>query len=205
MKTRNIVIISFLIFLAIAAIVLIYKERAVTTLKNKGEPTSTPIIPKEEFALPENYREVYVFFQSSGSPLLVPEKRRIFHTSSITDQAKQTIVELIRGPETPGHLPTIPGGTKIEELYLSPHGTAFIDLSSDFITGQVGGSEEELIAVYSIVNTLTINFPSIKQVKFLIEGKERDTIKGHISLKNPFIKNTELLSERERASDGGED
>jgi len=206
MQKRNILIALLIISLAVIAFLIItHKPRTTPPSKTEKETTSTPIPEEEASSFPENFRQVYVFFQSSNGPFLVPEKRRIFATNSITDQAKQALGELIKGPEIAGHLPTVPRRTRINELYLSPYGTAFVDLSSEFATGQAGGTEEELMAVYSIVNTLTINFPSIRRVKFLINGRERDTLRGHLSLKHPFTKNTELLSKQGAGFDGGKD
>jgi hypothetical protein len=57
-----------------------------------------------------------------------------------------------------------------------------------------GGSTAEMATVYSLTNTLTVNMPAIKKVKILIGGKERESLKGHIGLKNPFSINRELIA-----------
>jgi spore germination protein GerM len=56
-----------------------------------------------------------------------------------------------------------------------------------------GGSSGEMMTVYSIVNSLTLNFPQIKRVQILIEGKAIETIAGHLSLKQPVSSNRELI------------
>jgi hypothetical protein len=50
-----------------------------------------------------------------------------------------------------------------------------------------------MMTVYSIVNSLTLNFPQIKRVQILIEGKSIETIAGHLSLKQPISSKADLI------------
>ena len=56
-----------------------------------------------------------------------------------------------------------------------PHGTAYVDLGRGRPGGIRGVGRDELLAVYAVVNTLTQNFEEIRQVRFLIEGREAQT------------------------------
>jgi len=56
-----------------------------------------------------------------------------------------------------------------------------------------GGSSAEMMTVYSVVNSLTINFPTIKRVQFLVEGRQIETIAGHLSLKQPIPSKADLV------------
>jgi len=38
------------------------------------------------------------------------------------------------------------------------------------------------------VNALTVNLPAIQRVQILIDGKEVDTLAGHIDLRHPLQK-----------------
>ena len=49
-----------------------------------------------------------------------------------------------------------------------------------------GGTLTELLSIYSVVNTLSLNISEIEAVKFLIEGREAKTLAGHIDLRYPF-------------------
>ncbi len=49
-------------------------------------------------------------------------------------------------------------------------------------------------AVYSIVNSLTYNFKSVKRVSLLVEGNERETLGGHIDLSRPFSPDYSLVA-----------
>ena len=52
-----------------------------------------------------------------------------------------------------------------------------------------GGALDELFTVYTIVNALTTNLPAVKRVQILIDGKEVDTLAGHVDLRHPLQKN----------------
>src|SRR5947209_5168592 len=49
-----------------------------------------------------------------------------------------------------------------------------------------GGSSSELLTVYSIVNALTSNLPTITRVQILVDGKEVDSLAGHVDLRRPL-------------------
>jgi hypothetical protein len=43
-----------------------------------------------------------------------------------------------------------------------------------------------MTAVYSIVNTIAVNFPRIKLVKLMHNGKDLETLEGHLDLREPL-------------------
>jgi hypothetical protein len=49
------------------------------------------------------------------------------------------------------------------------------------------------MTVYSIVNSLSANFPQIKRVQILIDGKTIATIVGHLSLEQPVSPKPDLI------------
>jgi hypothetical protein len=49
------------------------------------------------------------------------------------------------------------------------------------------------MTVYSVVNSLALNFPEVKRVQFLVEGKEIETITGHLSLIRPLSPRPDLI------------
>ena len=56
-----------------------------------------------------------------------------------------------------------------------------------------GGSYNELMVTGAIVNTLT-EFPEIKKVQILVEGKKVVSLNGHMDLTDPLVRDTSLLS-----------
>lgn len=138
---------------------------------------------------------VELYFSSKDGRYLVKEERQILKLDNQLKQAKAVINELIKGPKSKTLFPTIPFGTQLNELYLHKD-TAYIDFSKELITKHPGGSNGEIHTIFSIVNTVTFNFPKIKYVQILVEGKEIDTIAGHIDTTLPFKQNLLLIQHR---------
>ena len=63
-----------------------------------------------------------------------------------------------------------------------------MDLSAEMRAKHPGGALDELFTVYTIVNVLTVNLPAIQRVQILIDGKEVDTLAGHVDLRHPLQK-----------------
>jgi hypothetical protein len=70
--------------------------------------------------------------------------------------------------------------------FLAADGTAYVDLSNDILSDFAPGIQSETLAIYSIVNSITSNIPSVKRVQFLIQGQEVETLDGHADLTAAF-------------------
>jgi len=169
-----------------------------------GEAATPPAQPEEtegpSFTSEQNRREVTLFFQETTSESLGPERRKIFLTSSVADQAKQIVVELITGPLEKQLLPTFPPQTRLRGLYLDRAGTAFVDLSSELVDFHPGGTNEEIATIFSLVDSLVYNLPEIKRVHILVNGEERDTLKSHLDLRRDFSKDMSIVDMDRKAA-----
>jgi hypothetical protein len=90
--------------------------------------------------------------------------------------------------------PTVPAGSKLRGLYVSERNEAFVDLDPAVRDNHPGGSMNELFTVYTIVNALTTNLPDVHSVQLLIDGREVDTLAGHVDLRRPLRKNESLIT-----------
>ena len=77
-------------------------------------------------------------------------------------------------------------GSEIRNVYLTDQGLAVIDTDAVFADGHRSGVLVESLTVVSIAQTLTANVPDIRQIKLLVEGKERETLAGHADLSNTY-------------------
>jgi len=68
-------------------------------------------------------------------------------------------------------------------------GDAYVDLSREVTAAHTGGTLDETLTIYTIVNALTANLPAITSVQLLVEGREVDTLSGHVDLRRPLSKN----------------
>lgn len=69
------------------------------------------------------------------------------------------------------------------------YGTAVVDIDSQSLE-TVGGSTEESVFISQIVSTLLSSFDEIHGVKFLVDGKEQDSLMGHIDISGTFVSPT---------------
>lgn len=137
-----------------------------------------------------------LFYVSQDGMRLVGVPREVPFGATPADQARR-IVESALAPAPAPYASAVPGGTKLRALFLSPRGDAYVDLSKEISAGHTGGSIDELFTVYSLVNALTVNLPAVSAVQILVEGKEVDTLAGHVDLRRPLGRNlkwTELAS-----------
>jgi hypothetical protein len=59
---------------------------------------------------------------------------------------------------------------------------AVIDLRGSFVNEHPSGVEVEMLTLLSIIGTLHANLPQIEQVRFLVDGRPRETLAGHADL-----------------------
>src|ERR671910_197095 len=58
--------------------------------------------------------------------------------------------------------------------------------AADVRKNHPGGTTNETLTVYALVSALTSNLPAVSSVQILIEGKEVDTLAGHLDLRRPI-------------------
>jgi spore germination protein GerM len=126
-----------------------------------------------------------LFYVSDDGSELVPVSQEVPYGETPSEQARR-IAEAQLQPPPAGLTSAIPAGTKIRALFLTPRGDAYLDVSHDIITGHTGGSLDEALTVFAIVNALTVNLPDVSAVQILVDGKEVDTLVGHVDLRHPL-------------------
>lgn len=157
----------------------------VNEVETEENPFSSPVQPL--YAPTDPPMNAKVFFPSTGgSALLTAEDETIFRSAEVVNRAKQILQKLQDGPHASAMFPSLPKDTKVQDIFISEQGIAFIDFSNAISTNHPGGLLNELATIYSIVNSLTYNIEEIKQVKILIGGVEKETLAGHCLLLLPM-------------------
>jgi spore germination protein GerM len=128
---------------------------------------------------------VTIYFPSAAGDQLAAETREIVDTKRPADRGAQILAALLDGPKTEGALPAVPPGTTLRQLWVRDDGNAYADFSEELLGGAAGGSADEILTVYAIVDSLTQNVPAIRRVGILIAGRERATF-GHLDLSRPL-------------------
>jgi spore germination protein GerM len=143
---------------------------------------------------PDRKISVKLFFPAADRPGLVIEDRTVTFSDDLSQQLRVVVEELARGSQI-GLLPSLPAGTRVLEVFVTARGVAYVDLSKEAATPAGRGSADELIAVYSVVNSLSSNFPSaVKRVQIVIEDRQVATLAGHVDLTRPLAPDLTYLA-----------
>jgi spore germination protein GerM len=145
---------------------------------------------------------VRLYFGAPDRDGLVPEDRDVAFSSDLARQLRIVVDELARG-STSGLLPTLPAGTRVLDVFVHKGGVAYVNLSAEATSGMPGGSREELLAVYSLVDTLVSNFPATSRVQILVDDKAVSSLGGHVDLSRPLPPDMTLLAAVSPSPDPG--
>jgi hypothetical protein len=128
-----------------------------------------------------------LYVADSGTQLASVERDVLFGETT-AEQARR-IIEAQIAPVTEPLISAVPPGTTLRALYVTDRGEAFVDFSHEIVAAHSGGSMNEALTVYTIVNALTANLPAVASVQLLVDGKQVETLAGHIDLRRPLEKN----------------
>jgi hypothetical protein len=123
---------------------------------------------------------------------LVGVERDVAQADDTAEQARNILDRQFEPAPAP-LLQVVPEATRVRTVFLIAGGTAYVDLTGEVASTHPGGSLDELLTVYAIVDALTVNLPSITGVQILIDGKEVDTLAGHVDLRRPLPANRTLI------------
>lgn len=159
-------------------------EGAATNI-NDDLAAANELIPQEDA------QDLRIYFGVKGKDLLTSELRRVRKKTMLIAQARQIIETLLEGPVTGTMYQLLPGEIKLRGLFFDS-GTFIVDLSREFADLRVFGPTEQILAVYSLVNSLTELDPKAR-VKFLVNGSEPAAEDGHIDLSLPLTRIEKLI------------
>jgi spore germination protein GerM len=143
-------------------------------------------------------RPVRLYYESPQM-LLVAETRNIALPESPAAAIPVVVRELMKGPSKPPLGRLFPADTVVRGTYLLPGGTVIVDLGGATLTQGWGtGSHEELMSVYSLVQSLTANFAEARRVRVVVNGTPAETLAGHVSLSRSLTPLPGLVEPRSR-------
>jgi spore germination protein GerM len=150
----------------------------------------TEIIIGENIRSQSEMVAVELYFIDEKSGKLVSEKREI---PKVVGIARAAVEELIRGSASgSGLISAIPLGTSLLDINVRSDGRCIVDLSREFNSNLAKDSRAEVMAVYTLVNTLT-QFPTVHEVQFLVDGQKVNSLRGQVDLSQPVVRNEALI------------
>ena len=152
-----------------------------------AQPENNPSVSTERT---ERAMNVKVYYPDDSGMRLVEVEREILVDDATNKYT--AVVESLRDDPIEDNLTRIfPKNASIRSVTVRD-GLAIVDFDGSILKGFVGGSTGEEFLIGSIVNTLT-NFPEVTGVKFLVDGKEIETLSGHMDLSTPLERMNSLI------------
>lgn len=165
-------LIPFLVIALVFGVILWQKYRA-----------SREVPPMPQMQQPAGKRPAVLFFVADGTRL-AREARELDPCEDAVVCLKDVLDELVNGPV--GEFDeALPEGSVINTVRIDGD-LAVIDLNRTFSESLPSSSSAEMLAVYSIVDTITVNFPQITKVKLTIEGNDKVLLR-HLDLSDPLV------------------
>jgi len=134
---------------------------------------------------------VSLFYVSESGLELEPAPRDVPYGATPSEQVRRVLEAQVQAPPA-GRVSAIPPETTVRSVFLAANGEAYVDLGPEIVTHMTGGSLDEALAVYAIVNALT-GLNDVTSVQILIDGKEVDTLAGHVDLRRPLRKSLDWV------------
>jgi hypothetical protein len=127
---------------------------------------------------------LYVAYDDPG--VLLPQSASIPLPEGRQQRARELLRALLNVYLERSSPHPLAAGSDIRDVYLVDPGLAVIDLNADFANGHRSGVLVEELTIASLVQTLSTNIQGITQVKFLVDGRERNTLAGHADLADTY-------------------
>jgi spore germination protein GerM len=143
-----------------------------------------------------------LYYGAADGQSLVAVRREVPLAEGLVPQGREILGAQFLAAPPPPYVSVIPEGTALRAFYVTDRGDAFVDLSPEASSRHPGGSSTELLTVFAIVNAVTANLPTIQRVQILIDGREADTLAGHVDLRRPLQQDLSVVREPEPPKPG---
>ena len=170
---------------------LVYLFIKFTLPERRISPPGEQIISAPDLSVPQT-REMDLYFADITGQRLSIERREVSGESREV-LIRHMVEELIKGPAEEVRIRTLPESTLVRAVFIRDK-TVWVDLGGAIQDEHPGGAWTEVLAVYSIVNTIAENLPDIAAVQILLNGRESETFAGHVDISGPLVSRVQLLS-----------
>ena len=111
-------------------------------------------------------------------------------------RAREIVRLVLESWQKKGSPHTISASADINEVFLLDNGkTAIVDLNGAFADQHRSGIMVEELSLASLTRTLGANMPGLTQVKFIVDGHQRETLAGHADLTDFYNTNLDWPTE----------
>ncbi len=132
---------------------------------------------------PEELMTLRIYYPIENG--LQHEERKILQRTGQIALAEATIKEFLKGPVAQ-ESSVIPKEAKLIEVYKGVDMILYVNFSDEFRRNFQGDALAEFLILKGLYETIISNVEEIHDVKVLIEGKEVETLGGHLYLFYPL-------------------
>ena len=123
------------------------------------------------------------FTNADGTDFQIED--RVVEVNANQAREKTILEQLIAGPLEKGYYHTVSADTKIRDVTTTKDCICYVNLSQDFLTKTATANINDVVTVYSIVNSLS-ELEEVDKVQFLMEGEKIEDYKGVLDFSTPF-------------------
>jgi spore germination protein GerM len=146
-----------------------------------------------------------LFYGSADGQWLVASRRDVPLAEGVIAQGRAILAAQLQMEAPQPLVSVMPRGVTLRSFFVTERGDAFVDASAELSRAHAGGSLNEMLTVYALVNAVTANLPAVRRVQILIDGKEVDTLAGHVDIRRPLLGNASLVREGRATPPGPDD
>jgi len=160
-RAAGLVLGAALLLLAAGGLTWWWVGRNARRTGGSAAPAAVPAGPQTTFAA-----DLY-FPAETG---LRAERRNLVGSNTPKDRIRKIVQALLAGPSAgrAGLARPLPPGVEVGAVELTPEGTAYLDLRwAEHDDPPPGGSDAEMQAVYSLVDSIALNVPEAQRVVLL--------------------------------------
>lgn len=190
--TRKAVLIAIAILAVLASLAAIF-FRQQSPQETASETVEVEAVATGEDAAAGETLAMDLFFPGTGGWLLA-ERREIAASAESVDRITAVVESLLAGPTGSGMRAPLPDAANVRKIYLAENGLAYLDFESPENTPPASGSQREMLTVYSLVNTVLLNFEQLDGVVLLWNGRQLKTFAGHVDTMRPLAANPDLIA-----------
>lgn len=129
---------------------------------------------------------------------LIPVERSFPMPKDPNARARVLMQKLLEEYSAPKSTHPIANASGVDEVFLMPVSQqkdansatgemAVVNLNAAFVQAQPSGIEPETLTLLSMIATLHANLPQITEVRFLVDGQQRETLAGHADLTRVYL------------------
>src|SRR5262249_51277419 len=185
MNPRRLLPVAALAIVAIGIVSIVWLRAP--RLTSRPTPRAAAAPPPPPPPPPGRKTRAPLFSVADDGMRLTGVERDIAYGEGATEQAREIVAAQVARVVEP-LVSAVPAGTSVRAVFLTEGGEAYVDLSREVMSAHPGRTLDQLLTVYTIVNALTVNLPAVRSVQVLVDGKEVDTLAGHIDLRQPLAK-----------------